>query len=115
MAGPESLSTPPDPSAVGTVLPFRDDLAWQRPTVEDMIIAYSTLPGFTSNRDHELGTWFIQSLVRINLCNHQHLAKSLSKKQFFKKNSNSFYVLLHFIIIVKYLDRNSLFNIWDIF
>ena len=67
MAGPESLSTPPDPSAVGTVLPFRDDLAWQRPTVEDMIIAYSTLPGFTSNRDHELGTWFIQSLVRISI------------------------------------------------
>jgi len=65
MAGPESLSTPADPSAVGTVLPFRDDLAWQRPTVEDMIIAYSTLPGFTSNRDHELGTWFIQSLVEV--------------------------------------------------
>ena len=28
-----------------------------RPTVEDMIIAYSTIPGFASIRDHESGTW----------------------------------------------------------
>jgi len=34
-----------------------------RPTWEDMIIAYSSLPGYASVRDHEKGTWFIQSLV----------------------------------------------------
>jgi hypothetical protein len=28
-----------------------------------MIIAYSSLPGYASVRDHEKGTWFIQSLV----------------------------------------------------
>ena len=28
-----------------------------------MIIAYSSLPGYASLRDHENGTWFIQSLV----------------------------------------------------
>ena len=36
-----------------------------RPTWEDMIIAYSTIPGFVSNRDHVSGTWFIQSLVEV--------------------------------------------------
>ena len=59
MAGPEPYTG----SSNESVLPPRDDLNWQRPTWEDMVIAYSTLPGFTSNRDHELGTWFIQSLV----------------------------------------------------
>jgi hypothetical protein len=28
-----------------------------RPTWEDMIIAYSTIPGFASIRDHDKGTW----------------------------------------------------------
>lgn len=42
-----------------------------RPTWEDMIIAYSTIPGFTSQRDHEKGTWFIQSLVTVFM-NHAH-------------------------------------------
>ena len=36
-----------------------------RPTWEDMIIAYSTIPGFASIRDHDHGTWFIQSLVEV--------------------------------------------------
>merc|ERR550539_1986844 len=36
-----------------------------RPTWEDMIIAYSTIPGYTSQRDHETGTWFIQALVEV--------------------------------------------------
>ena len=36
---------------------------WSRPTWEDMIIAYSTIPGYASLRDHYNGTWFIQSLV----------------------------------------------------
>ncbi len=42
-----------------------------RPTWEDMIIAYSTIPGFTSLRDHDKGTWFIQSLVEVFM-NHAH-------------------------------------------
>jgi hypothetical protein len=37
---------------------FFGELNTARPTVEDMIIAYSTIPGFTSLRDHEKGTWF---------------------------------------------------------
>jgi len=41
------------------------DLSSARPTWEDMVIAYSTLPGFISNRDHETGTWFVQSLVEV--------------------------------------------------
>lgn len=42
-----------------------------RPTWEDMIIAYSTIPGFVSNRDHVSGTWFVQSLVEVFM-NHAH-------------------------------------------
>ncbi len=42
-----------------------------RPTWEDMIIAYSTIPGFASMRDHDRGTWFIQSLVEVFM-NHAH-------------------------------------------
>jgi len=70
MAGPfEGAGDTETADNLGTVLPPRDDLNWQRPTWEDMVIAYSTLPGFTSNRDHELGTWFIQSLVEV-FANH---------------------------------------------
>ena len=36
-----------------------------------MIIAYSSLPGYASVRDHEKGTWFIQSLVKVFM-NHAH-------------------------------------------
>jgi len=35
------------------------DLTW-----EDMLIAYSTLPGYVSNRDHYRGTWFIESICK---------------------------------------------------
>ncbi len=42
-----------------------------RPTWEDMIIAYSTIPGYTSVRDHHSGTWFIQALVE-TFMNHAH-------------------------------------------
>ena len=30
-----------------------------------MVIAYSTIPGFTSQRDLQKGTWFIQCLVKV--------------------------------------------------
>ena len=36
-----------------------------RPTWEDMVIAYSTMPGYQSHREHDKGTWFIQSLVEV--------------------------------------------------
>jgi len=36
-----------------------------RPTWEDMIIAYSTIPGYASMRDHDHGTWFVQALVEV--------------------------------------------------
>jgi len=32
---------------------------------EDMLIAYSTLPGYVSNRDHYRGTWFIESICKV--------------------------------------------------
>ena len=39
-----------------------------------MIIAYSTIPGYVSQRDHETGTWFIQALVETFMdkaCDHE--------------------------------------------
>ena len=47
------------------------DVARARPTWEDMIIAYSTIPGYASLRDHDKGTWFIQSLVEVFMA-HAH-------------------------------------------
>ncbi len=35
----------------------RDECARKGPTWEDFIIAYSTIPGYVSNRDPEKGTW----------------------------------------------------------
>ena len=39
------------------------------PSWKDMIVAYSTVPGFVSYRDTCNGTWFIQSLVRVFMKN----------------------------------------------
>ena len=36
-----------------------------------MIIAYSTIPGYASLRDHNKGTWFLQSLVEVFMT-HAH-------------------------------------------
>jgi len=47
------------------------DVARARPTWEDMIIAYSTIPGYASLRDHDKGTWFVQSLVEVFM-SHAH-------------------------------------------
>ena len=38
------------------------DLSW-----EDMLIAYSTLPGYVSYRDVFRGTWFIESICKVTL------------------------------------------------
>lgn len=54
-----------------TVPFFFGEVNKARPTWEDMVIAYSTIPGFTSLRDHEKGTWFIQALVE-TFMNHAH-------------------------------------------
>lgn len=35
------------------------------PETEDMIVCYSTVPGFVSNRDTERGTWYICSLCKV--------------------------------------------------
>merc|ERR1711915_983247 len=45
-----------------TSLPLQTykELSW-----EDMLIAYSTLPGYVSNRDHYRGTWFIESICKV--------------------------------------------------
>ena len=34
-------------------------------TMSDVLIGYSTLPGFTSNRDVYLGTWYIQAVCEV--------------------------------------------------
>ena len=47
------------------------DLSRARPTWEDMIIAYSTIPGYASLRDHDRGTWFVQSLCEVFM-SHAH-------------------------------------------
>ena len=47
------------------------DVGKARPTWEDMIIAYSTIPGYASLRDHSKGTWFLQSLVEVFMT-HAH-------------------------------------------
>jgi len=47
------------------------DVGKARPTWEDMIIAYSTIPGYASLRDHDKGTWFLQSLVEVFMT-HAH-------------------------------------------
>jgi len=59
--GLDAIACTPDPS----------DIARARPTWEDMIIAYSTIPGYASLRDHDKGTWFVQSLVEVFM-NHAH-------------------------------------------
>ena len=38
----------------------------QELTWEDMVIAFSTIPGYVSNRDKEKGTWFIQSVCKVS-------------------------------------------------
>ncbi|XP_040564695.1 caspase-3 [Lepeophtheirus salmonis] len=43
---------------------YIEDLGRARPTWEDIVIAYSTIPGYVSIRDRESGTWFIQSLCQ---------------------------------------------------
>ena len=60
----ESLDAVSQPSEAG-------DVARARPTWEDMIIAYSTIPGYASLRDHDKGTWFVQSLVEVFMT-HAH-------------------------------------------
>jgi len=35
------------------------------PTTTDMLIGYSTLPGFVSNRNVYLGTWYIQAICEV--------------------------------------------------
>ena len=41
---------------------YVQDLTW-----EDMLIAYSTLPGYVSYRDVFRGTWFIESICKVTL------------------------------------------------
>ena len=42
------------------LLNYLQEVSW-----EDMLIAYSTLPGYVSNRDHYRGTWFIESICKV--------------------------------------------------
>ena len=50
-----------DARSVNPVLaPVYKDVSW-----EDMIVAYSTLPGYVANRDKYRGTWFTESLCKV--------------------------------------------------
>ncbi|CAG2068382.1 unnamed protein product, partial [Timema podura] len=42
-----------------------------RSSYSDMLIAHSTLPGYTSNRDIYRGTWFVQAICKIFM-EHAH-------------------------------------------
>jgi len=39
------------------------------PTVEDMLIAYATIPGYVANRDNMRGTWFIEAICKVFMKN----------------------------------------------
>ena len=58
------------PSSTGSILMIicmvAQELSW-----EDILIAYSTLPGYVANRDCTKGTWFVQSLCKIFM-EHAH-------------------------------------------
>ncbi len=51
--------------------PSSQELNRAGPTWEDMIIAYSTIPRYQSLRDHDTGSWFVQSLVEVFM-NHAY-------------------------------------------
>eukprot|EP00092_Neocalanus_flemingeri_P031123 GFUD01033806.1.p1 GENE.GFUD01033806.1~~GFUD01033806.1.p1 ORF type:complete len:318 (-),score=80.68 GFUD01033806.1:74-1027(-) len=80
--------------------PLRD------PTWEDILIAYATLPGFVSYRDHVRGTWFIESLCKVLMersCDTNlrdmldEVARMLKKYQTEKGAKQSFkYDVIHF-------------------
>ena len=36
-----------------------------RHTMSDILIGFSTIPGFKSNRDKYLGTWYIQAICEV--------------------------------------------------
>ena len=42
-----------------------------------MVIAFSTIPGYVSNRDREKGTWFIQSIYKVSI-RGQHLGDNIT-------------------------------------
>ena len=39
------------------------------------MIAYSSLPGYVSNRDHYRGTWFIESICKVGITATPHTDK----------------------------------------
>ena len=51
---------------IGIISLVSQELSW-----EDILIAYSTLPGYVANRDCAKGTWFVQSLCKIFM-EHAH-------------------------------------------
>ena len=67
-----------------------------------MIIAYSSLPGYASLRDHENGTWFIQSLVEgeniLHLFTLFGLSRSLNQRVKFTPD-----LCFYFLRLKKYL------------
>eukprot|EP00092_Neocalanus_flemingeri_P101353 GFUD01129594.1.p1 GENE.GFUD01129594.1~~GFUD01129594.1.p1 ORF type:complete len:249 (-),score=72.43 GFUD01129594.1:482-1123(-) len=84
------------------------------PTVTDILIANSTVPGFVSNRNTKHGTWFFQCLVEVFKENAKHMdirdmfdqvSRVLNekesndnnrRKQTFEVTSRGFYKKLYF-------------------
>ena len=56
--------------AVGVTVDRKRSYQVKDPTWEDMLIAYSTLPGYVANRDLFRGTWFIESLCQVIIMRH---------------------------------------------
>eukprot|EP00088_Acartia_fossae_P000050 TRINITY_DN10016_c0_g1_i2.p1 TRINITY_DN10016_c0_g1~~TRINITY_DN10016_c0_g1_i2.p1 ORF type:complete len:448 (-),score=84.56 TRINITY_DN10016_c0_g1_i2:403-1746(-) len=54
-----------DASVVTPEMLQKADSVFKDPVWEDFLIAYSTLPGYVSQRDRYRGTWFIESLVSV--------------------------------------------------
>ena len=47
-------------------MPRRTDT--RSPTVEDMLIAWSTIPGYVANRNTVRGSWFVECITRVFSC-----------------------------------------------
>lgn len=105
--------------------PHQPELSW-----EDILIAYSTLPGYVANRDCTKGTWFVQSLCKIfmehahntNLRDmldlvaldlKQNFTSETGTKQSFNYDVRHFYKKLYFNPGLQVRDRGYGHHAWD--
>ena len=63
----ETDATGSAPGSMGPPPGSRSRKTSNHPTWEDMLIAYSTLPGYVSYRDIYRGTWFIECICKVSI------------------------------------------------